>query len=311
MVQSDVAVAGMGDTESVVIERFSDQNKVMVLLSDTNSDLYGATYDGGSWVVTNGGAALETELPGTDSVVYGFDVRRKRISDHMVVAATDGSAPVAGTEVLTLQLVDQYGQAVNEALAVTVTVTGSATFSANDIGGVNGSNTLNGTLSAGGTGSVTVTNTLAETVTVMADATGDEEIVADVDDTVVFTAGAADHMVVTATDGSAVAGGTEVLTIQLVDQYGNAVSSASAVTVTVSGSATFSGNDIGGSNGSNTLNGTLSASGTGSVTVTNTLAETVTVAADATGDAELVANVVDTVDFNAAGADHVVLAATD
>ncbi len=311
VVQADEAVAGMGDTESVLMETFSDQNKLMAVLSDSNSDLYAVTYDGSNWVVTNGGVALETGLSATDSVPYGFSIRRKRKADHMLVTAIDGTAMVAGTEVLSLQLVDQYGNPISGALAVTVTVTGSATFTANDVGGTNGSNSLNGTLSASGTGSVTITNNVAETVTVMTDATGDAEVVANVNDTVAFGAGAADHMLVTATDGTATAGGTEVLSLQLVDQYGNPVSSAVAVNVTVTGSATFSANDVGGVNGSNALSGTLSAAGAGSITITNTLTETVTVSADATGDAEVVANVDDSVIFGAAGADHMLVTATD
>ena len=111
------------------------------------------------------------------------------VADHMVVTATDGTAPAGGTEVLSLQLVDDLGNAISSALDVTVTVTGSATFSANDIGGTNGSNTLNGTLAADGSGSVTITNAVIETVTVSADATGDAQTVANVDDTVDFTSG--------------------------------------------------------------------------------------------------------------------------
>jgi len=113
-------------------------------------------------------------------------------------------------------------------------------------------------------------------------------------------------MLVTATDGTATAGGTEVLSLQLVDQYGNPVSSGLAVNVTVSGSATFSANDVGGSNGSNALSGTLSGSGAGSITITNNVAETVTVSADATGDAAAVANVDDNVIFNGGAATQLV-----
>jgi len=144
-------------------------------------------------------------------------------ADHMLVTATDGMATAGGTEVLSLQLVDQYGNPVSSAVTVDVTLSGSATFSANDIGGSNGSNALSGTLSAGGTGSITITNNVAETVTVSADATGDAEAVANVDGNVVFGAAGADHMLVMATDGTATAGGTEVLSLQLVDQYGNLV----------------------------------------------------------------------------------------
>ncbi len=115
--------------------------------------------------------------------------------------------------------------------------------------------------------------------------------------TFIISANTPDHMVVTATDGAATAGAAEVVNLQLVDQFGNVVNSALAVSVTVNGSATFSDNDIGGVNGSNTLVGTLAADGSGSVTIINSVLETVTVTADATGDAELVANVDDTVQF--------------
>jgi uncharacterized repeat protein (TIGR01451 family) len=310
-VQTDVAIAGMGDTESVLIQSFTGQDKLMAVLSDSNADLYAATYDGSSWTVTNAGADLESDLSSTDSVPFGFAIRKTPIPDHMLVTATDGSATAGGAEVLSLQLVDQYGNPVSSALAVTVTVSGSATLSANDIGGSNGSNSLTGTLSSSGSGSVTITNNVAETVTVFADAIGDAERVADVDASVVFGASGADHMLVTATDGSATAGGTEVLNLQLVDQFGNSVSSGLAVTVTVSGSATFSANDLGGSNGSSSLTGTLSSSGSGSVTITDNMAETVTVSANATGDTEGVADVDANVDFGASGADHMLVTATD
>ena len=109
-------------------------------------------------------------------------------ADHMVVTATDGAATTGGTEVLTFQLVDDLGNPVSKALAIAVTVTGSATFTANDVGGTNGSNSLTGTLSAGGLGSVTITDAVAETVTVTSDATGDNQAVANVGATVVFSA---------------------------------------------------------------------------------------------------------------------------
>ena len=106
--------------------------------------------------------------------------------DHMVVTATDGVALIGSTEVLSLQLVDQSGSPISEALPVTVSVTGSAVFTANDIGGTNGSNSLSGTLSSSGSGSVTITNAVMETVTISADAEGDAEVVANVDDAVEF-----------------------------------------------------------------------------------------------------------------------------
>ena len=124
--------------------------------------------------------------PGGATWDMGADEYGAGIADYMNVTPTDGIAASGGTEVLTLQLMDQSGSPVNQALTVSVTVTGSATFSANDIGGANGSNTLNGTLSANGSGSVTITNSVDETVTVSADDTGDAQVKTNVDSAVSF-----------------------------------------------------------------------------------------------------------------------------
>ena len=131
-------------------------------------------------------------VPTSESITIGATPLSNTVEifeepDHMVVTATDGLAFTGGTEVLTIQLVDELGNPVSHALAVTVTVDGSATFSANDIGGTNGTGTLNGTLSASGSGSVTITDGTVETVTVSADSTDDGQVVANVDDTVVFS----------------------------------------------------------------------------------------------------------------------------
>ncbi|MEE9533078.1 MAG: hypothetical protein V3W06_01560, partial [Acidimicrobiia bacterium] len=123
----------------------------------------------------------------TDATSAGFNIAGAA-ADHMLVTSVDGAAAPGGTEVLTLQLVDQFGNATNGALAVTVTTTLSSTFSANNIGGSNGSGTLNGTLLADGSGSVTITDAVQETVTVSADATGDAQTGANVNATVIFTA---------------------------------------------------------------------------------------------------------------------------
>jgi hypothetical protein len=190
VLQADVTtdLTGKGFTESVQIERFDNQNKLMALVSDSNSDLYAATYDGTTWTVTNSGSALETTLSSLDSAPFSFAIREDPPDDHMVVTATDGLATIGGTEVLTIQLVDQFGNPVSKALPVSVTVDLSATFFANDIGGTNGSGTLNGTLSASGSGSVTITDGAVEIVTVLANATGDAEVVANVSATVDFSA---------------------------------------------------------------------------------------------------------------------------
>jgi hypothetical protein len=73
-IQSGVAIAGKGNTESVFIESFGGQDVLMLMLSDSNSDLYSATYDGTSWTVLNFGAALETTLSSIDTAPFGLAI---------------------------------------------------------------------------------------------------------------------------------------------------------------------------------------------------------------------------------------------
>ena len=75
VIQGDVAVAGKGFTESVQIESFTTQNKLMAIFTDTNSDLYAYTYDGTTWTATNGGAALELTVSSIASKPFGFDIK--------------------------------------------------------------------------------------------------------------------------------------------------------------------------------------------------------------------------------------------
>ncbi|MCH7912468.1 MAG: VCBS repeat-containing protein, partial [Deltaproteobacteria bacterium] len=138
----------------------------------------------------------------TDATSAGFNITGAA-ADHMVVTASSGAAAPGGTEVLTLQLYDQFGNTTNGVMAVTVTTTLSSTFSASDLVGVSGigTNSLTGTLSASGGGSVTITDAVSETVTVSADTTEDAGG-ANVDDTVAFIAPAAgDGRVIFGDDG--------------------------------------------------------------------------------------------------------------
>ena len=73
--QTDVSISGKGLTESVRVEGFADQDKVMAVLTDTNSDLFAATYDGTSWTVTNSGSALETMLTNVDAMTFALALR--------------------------------------------------------------------------------------------------------------------------------------------------------------------------------------------------------------------------------------------
>ena len=278
----------------------------------TTTELQGSAGDDGAGNVTGGAAAnggpgnggnsdASSPQSGGDGKVI-ITAALAGEPDHMVVTAPDGVAMVDGTEVLTIQLVDKDGNDWSEAVVVTVSVTGSATFDATNLSGAAGVETaqVTGTLDSNGSATVTITDGSAQTVTVSADATGDAEEVANVDDTVEFLSGS-DHMVVTATDGAAGVGATEVLTLQAVTQGGIALEHARAVTVTVTGSATFSASSgltgVSGI-GTATLTGTLDSNGAGTVTITDESAETVTVSADATGDPENAADVSDTVEFS-------------
>ena len=72
VIQSDVTISGMGNMESALIGMFPGQNKLMVVLSDSNLDLFGATYDGTTWTITGGGAAIDTDLIAVDSMPFSL-----------------------------------------------------------------------------------------------------------------------------------------------------------------------------------------------------------------------------------------------
>ena len=72
VIQADELVTGKGFTESVQLASFSDTDKLMVIFSDSNLDLYAATYDGATWTMANSGAPLETLLSSVDSAPFGF-----------------------------------------------------------------------------------------------------------------------------------------------------------------------------------------------------------------------------------------------
>jgi hypothetical protein len=73
--QSDFAMPGKGITESVELQTFASGNRVMLLLSDSNSDLFGLWTDGLSWNTTNGGLALTTSLSSINSVPFSFAIK--------------------------------------------------------------------------------------------------------------------------------------------------------------------------------------------------------------------------------------------
>ncbi|MDA2912045.1 hypothetical protein MYX04_14090, partial [Nitrospiraceae bacterium AH_259_D15_M11_P09] len=257
-----------------------------VTLTDTVAETFAVA-------ITNGAGLTN---PSSDSIIVSLGP-----ATQVVITGPGADFATDGSTTLTVQV-----QAANSNLVTTDSTT-TITFDPTLSGTISAVGTGTGDLSygvvggaetvtvAGGIATVTLTDTVVETFQVAI--TNGAGLSNPSSDSITVSAGAADHMVVTATDGSANTGDSEVLSVQLVDQYGNAVSSASAVTVTVTGSATFSATDMGGCTGCQSTSGTLSASGAGSVTITDTVGETVTVSANATGDAEVVANVAASVDF--------------
>ncbi|NIU06024.1 MAG: DUF2341 domain-containing protein [Gammaproteobacteria bacterium] len=85
-VQSDIAAAGVDLLRSVQLESYPDQDKLMAVFSDQSGNLWGATYDGASWAVTNAGTALETNLSDAKSVPFSFSTR---MVNNTPVAAAD------------------------------------------------------------------------------------------------------------------------------------------------------------------------------------------------------------------------------
>jgi hypothetical protein len=75
VVQGDVAMTGKGITESVELKTFATGNRVMLLLSDSNSDLFALWTDGTSWNTTNGGSALTLSLSSIASVPFSFAIK--------------------------------------------------------------------------------------------------------------------------------------------------------------------------------------------------------------------------------------------
>ncbi|MEM7306291.1 MAG: IPT/TIG domain-containing protein [Planctomycetota bacterium] len=75
VVQADVPIATKGTTESVLLEHLAGQNKVVAVLSDDLGQLFAATYDGLSWVVSGGGLPLATDLFVDDSMPFSLDAK--------------------------------------------------------------------------------------------------------------------------------------------------------------------------------------------------------------------------------------------
>ncbi|MCA9563042.1 MAG: hypothetical protein KC561_06115, partial [Myxococcales bacterium] len=248
--------------------------------------------DTGSFVWQAGGAptslgrfrVVVTDQVGlTDSVDSPFGVRvRDPIADHIVVVAEDGEAHVGTPETLTLSIVDELGDPIEEAVEITLMVSGSAVFSESDLdGATTGSNTLTGTTQADGTASILLTDLVAETVQITPTSGSLPGVVAHVGAEVEFLPEVADHLIVASNDGVAEVGQQEVLTIVAVDQSGNPSPSEVAVRAEVSGFGRITQTTLRSAVGlgSNEVFGLLRTDGTATITVTDGVAEEVTVSA--------------------------------
>ena len=74
-IETDFAISGKGFTESVQLDSFTTKNEILVVLSDSNSDLFALIYDGSNWTITNSGAALELTLSSISAAPFSFSVQ--------------------------------------------------------------------------------------------------------------------------------------------------------------------------------------------------------------------------------------------
>ncbi|MHB0977671.1 MAG: cytochrome c3 family protein [Candidatus Aquicultorales bacterium] len=82
-----VSPSNLGNSRAIEIDRQPGENKLMVTVQDVSQDIWAKTYDGSSWVDTEGGAAIDTAA---SSVYFPFDFEYDRFA---MTTAGDGSDP--------------------------------------------------------------------------------------------------------------------------------------------------------------------------------------------------------------------------
>lgn len=75
VLQTDATIAGKGTTESVRLIGTPLANELLVVLSDSNGDVWSAICNGSTWTLSNGGIALETELSSIDGQPFDASLR--------------------------------------------------------------------------------------------------------------------------------------------------------------------------------------------------------------------------------------------
>jgi len=94
-IQPDAAAPGVGLLRSVQLEGYGASG-LMSMFSDANGNLWGATYDGSNWTLTNGGNALETSLSDAKTRPFSLSVDSSGGNDVPVISLS--SLPLAYTE---------------------------------------------------------------------------------------------------------------------------------------------------------------------------------------------------------------------
>jgi len=72
----------IGYLACINIDRQPGENKAMVTIGDSNSDLWAMTYDGSTWANADGGVALTTNLSSASSVPFAFTFDRYAITNE-------------------------------------------------------------------------------------------------------------------------------------------------------------------------------------------------------------------------------------
>lgn len=83
-IESDFTVTGAGLLRSVELAGYGNDG-VATIFSDENGSLWGLTYEGGSWTILNGGAALETTVSDLKTKPFSLSVERFGGNDASIV----------------------------------------------------------------------------------------------------------------------------------------------------------------------------------------------------------------------------------
>ena len=68
----DLSIAGKGYTESVLVRSYGGQDRLLVVLSDSNAKVYSATYDGKTFKAVSSPATLTSQLSGTNTLPFSL-----------------------------------------------------------------------------------------------------------------------------------------------------------------------------------------------------------------------------------------------